>query len=226
MAAKVKPGKRDHSRLLIVEGASDRHSITSLIEHFVDWPKQAPWPVWVEIGDSETAGDTGILERGFLPNEFKAAHVASLGVVLDADDHAAGRYQRVRQLMGDFDFIPGLPSDLPSGGLVTQAEGKRFGLWVMPDNSSGGKIEDFLRLLVPEQQQGLWRFAEQSVSGAKEHGAEFRAGDVPKANLYTWLAWQDRPGQQPGVALSQRVLDPHGEHAQPFVNWFRKLFEL
>lgn len=46
-----------------------------------------------------------------------------------------------------------------------------------------------------------------------------------KANLHTWLAWQDEPGYPPGTALTRQLLDPHKETAAPFVKWFRNLFE-
>jgi hypothetical protein len=50
--------------------------------------------------------------------------------------------------------------------------------------------------------------------------------DLPKAFLYTWLAWQDEPGQHPGAALTRKILDPHAASAVPFVNWFRQLYVL
>lgn len=102
----------------------------------------------------------------------------------------------------------------------------RFGLWVMPDNESAGTLEVFLRHLVPEANRPVWDFACQAVRSARGLGAPVRERHEPKANLYTWLAWQDEPGPSPSLALTRRVLDPGSPHADAFVAWFRKLFAI
>lgn len=148
----------------------------------------------------------------------------AFGVMLDADGHAAGRYQRVKQLCEG--LFPELPIALPASGLVCDSDDKRFGLWIMPDNRADGDIETLLRYLVPDGTEPLWQHACASVQGATEIGARCRKTHIPKANLYTWLAWQDPPGQSPGLALTQKVLDPHSESARAFVAWFMDLFQL
>jgi len=57
-------------------------------------------------------------------------------------------------------------------------------------------------------------------------GAACHESHVPKAELYTWMAWQEPPGQSPGLALTQRILDPQAKYAGPFVRWFRELYRL
>jgi hypothetical protein len=49
---------------------------------------------------------------------------------------------------------------------------------------------------------------------------------MDKANLYTWLAWQDEPGQTPGHALTRKILDPSSPSALSFVKWFMALYSL
>ena len=96
----------------------------------------------------------------------------------------------------------------------------------MPDNTSPGYLETFLRYLIPNKEESIWKHAEQSVKSARSFGAKCPAKDVPKSSLYTWLAWQETPGQQPGLALTKHILDPNSAYAEPFVNWFRALYEL
>lgn len=214
--------KRDYSRILIVEGVDDRHSVIGLMKNHTNWPEErSEWPVWVEVGNSVDQ----ILEPGYLTTEIKASNAKIIGVMLDADIQAHGRYQRIQQLCAT--LFPDLPAHMPGGGLVIDnGDDKRFGLWLMPDNASEGALETFLRYLVPNPREALWKQACGCVMAAISAGAECRERHVPKANLYTWLAWQDPPGQSPGLALTRQILDPHSRYAEPFVSWFKQLYQL
>lgn len=143
---------------------------------------------------------------------------------MDADQNAKGRYDRIRQLCSE--TFPDLPRDMPAAGLIVEnkEDQKRFGLWIMPDNITDGSIETFLRLLV--QDEKLWTMACDSVSKAVEAGANCRPTHRAKAELYTWLAWQDPPGQSPGASLAGKILDPKSVHAAGFVDWFVTLYQL
>ena len=116
---------------------------------------------------------------------------------------------------------------MPTEGLITEKEDEKlFGLWIMPDNVSEGALETFLRSLAPGNSVALWAHATASVSTARALGATCRESHIGKANLYTWLAWQDPPGQSGGRALTQNILDPHSPSSAAFVNWFRDLYQL
>jgi hypothetical protein len=209
------------TKRLIVEGIDDRHSVIGLMRHHVTWPKEKDdAPVWIALGNSADE----ILADDFLPTEIKTPGIDILGVVLDADTAPPGRYQRICQLCSE--LFPVIPKSPPSGGMITENDGRRFGLWIMPDNLSDGCLETFLRHLVPNQSQPLWQLAMKSVADAKSVGAACRDCHTDKSNLYTWLAWQDPPGQSPGLALTQKCLDPHAPSANLFVKWFRELYRL
>jgi hypothetical protein len=214
--------KRDYSKILIVEGADDKHSVIGLMKSHTNWPeKRTGWPVWIEVGNSVDQ----ILEPGYLTTEIKASNARIIGVMLDADTQARGRYQRIQQLCAT--LFPDLPAHISPGGLITDnGDDKRFGLWLMPDNTGEGALETFLRYLVPSQKEALWKRACGCVVDAISAGAECRGSHVPKASLYTWLAWQDPPGQSPGLALTRKILDPDSEYAEPFVDWFKRLYRL
>lgn len=213
------PRKRDYPKILIVEGADDRHSVIGLMRHHIAWPEESErWPVWIEVGNSVDE----VLAPAYLTTEIKSSNARIVGVVLDSDLTAAGRYQRVRQLCSS--LFPSMPYTMPEGGLVVHNDEKRFGLWVMPDNSSRGDLETFLRYLVPPEQQPLWQLACDSVAAAVSAGASCRDAHKTKAQLYTWLAWQDPPGYSPGLALTRKILDSQSSYAAPFVRWFRELY--
>jgi hypothetical protein len=218
----VRADKRNYPKLLIVEGMDDRHSVVGLMKNHIHWPEEPrDWPVYIEVGKSVEE----ILAADYLSTEMKASHVTTMGVMLDADEYAIGRYQRIQQLMTG--LFPTLPVTMQQGGLVIEnLDGKRFGLWLMPDNESEGDLETFLKYLVPKEQDEIWNLACDSVKGARNKGAPCHDSHVPKANLYTWLAWQEPPGQSPGLALTKRILDPQSPYAGAFVAWFKDLYRI
>ncbi len=163
--------------MLIVEGPDDKHAVIGLMKAHVEWP-QAPqsWPVFVEVGN----GVDEILATGYLSTEMKASHVKSVGVMLDADINPDRRYERIRQLTTA--LFPDLPATIAASGLVVDNEdGKRFGVWLMPDNQAVGDLEPFLHYLVPSDQKRLWEVACNSVATARGIGAGWRDSHLPKA---------------------------------------------
>jgi hypothetical protein len=145
--------------------------------------------------------------------------------MLDADTKLEGCYERIRSAC--IGFFPKLPKKMPAAGLIVDNdERRRFGVWMMPDNVSAGALEVFLRSLVPESSEPVWNYATECAAKARAVGAPYHASHASKADLYTWLAWQNSPGQSPGVAITKRILDPQSASATPFVNWFRELYEL
>jgi hypothetical protein len=188
----------------------------------VAWPENPKdAPVFIEIGRSADE----ILAEGFLATFLKSREVQVLGVLMDGDDNPPGRYQRLRALCRE--FFPSMPKTIPADGLIiSNEEGKRLGIWLMPDNVTPGNLEAFLRPLVPAEQTKLWGFAEDTILAARERGATWRDAHKGKAQLCTWLGWQDPPGRSPGMALIQRNLNPEAESARSFVAWFKKLYSL
>jgi len=208
---------------LIVEGVDDKHSVIGLMRSHIDWPEpRAQWPIYVEIGKCVSE----ILSPPFLKATIKEPGIITVGIMLDADDNKpASRYQSIRNTC--VGFYPDLPNVLPSEGVIAKnAGGMRFGVWIMPDNTVEGCLETFLRYLVPDSEEPIWKLATESVEAATALGAQCPEKDIPKANLYTWLAWQSTPGQQPGLALTKHILNPKAPYAEPFVKWFRTLYEV
>jgi hypothetical protein len=210
---------------LVVEGHDDLSAISSLMRGYVDWPQgkdaKEKAPVYIHIGN----GAEEILREEFLSVFLKGPTLKIAGVVLDADSKPRGRYGRIRSLC--LNQFPDLPPDLPADGLVIEnSQKKRFGVWIMPDNTSEGSIETFLKWLIPEQKEPTWIYAQQCVEAARRMGCKCKDNHLEKANLYSWLAWQDPPGQSPGVAIAKKILDGQSQSASSFVAWFKNLYQL
>jgi hypothetical protein len=210
---------------LVVEGQDDLFAVVGLMRAHADWPEgpasETKAPVFIHNGN----GASEILNRSFISVFLKSPVLKAGGIVLDADASPQGRYASLRQLCDE--LFPTLPAEIPSEGLIVENdEHRRLGIWIMPDNSSEGTLETFLKWLVPAPRDPAWTYAEESVQKARGFGCGCRECHIEKANLYTWLSWQDPPGQSPGVALTKRILDPQSPSAAPFVAWFMKLYQL
>ena len=96
------------------------------------------------------------------------------------------------------------------------------GVWLMPDNQLPGRLETFAAFLIPDT-DALWLYAKTTVSALPEQRFHEIARD--KANIHTWLAWQEKPGILLGQAISARYLDKDAPHAQKLTAWIRNLFE-
>ena len=145
--------------------------------------------------------------------------------MIDADDQPARRWDLVSQLCRK--IIPDFPQELPPDGLIHPApSGLRVGVWIMPDNGGVGMLETFLAQMIPTGQDSLWAYARQCRVSARDHGASYSDVQVAKADIHTYLAWLDPPGQQLHHAVLRKALDSRSELGLRFARWFVELFQL
>ena len=84
----------------------------------------------------------------------------------------------------------------------------------------------FLAYLIPDDNKLLWDYAQETVQEARNKGATFTDVKQDKANIYTWLAWQNEPGRQLHQAINEKILHPNHPQSQVFFQWFKALFNL
>ncbi|MBE0656516.1 MAG: hypothetical protein IH602_02440 [Bryobacteraceae bacterium] len=158
--------------------------------------------------------------------ELKASDSARIGIIVDADGETGiggpePRWESLKHLLGECGYKD-LPAEMPQEGLIAVGGEKPVGLWLMPDNTSMGMLEHFMAELVPEGDR-LWDRACQSVNGIPEPDRRFKPQAKPKAEVHTWLAWQEEPGTPLGLAVKKKYFDPSAPTAQAFVNWVNRL---
>lgn len=206
---------------LLVEGEEDKRVIPYLMEaNGIQWPKNQV-PVFIEPYD----GIDNLLGPDVIETYLDGSDIQSLGMIVDADDDAITQWRRIRHRC--IPHFPDIPDELPSTGLIqSNDQGIKIGIWIMPDNRLRGMLETFLAYLVPDASQYLWTHATEAVAEAKALGAPYREAHIDKANIYTWLAWQDPPGRQLHNAIMERILNPQSSYASGFVHWFRSLYDL
>lgn len=158
------------------------------------------------------------------------------GIVLDADhpratdpdDGFRRRWVQVRESLKNLGYS-GVPDDPnPAGTIVCMNQDDRpwIGVWMMPDNRSPGKLEDFARRLVRSGDEPLWAFAGQATGDSLLQGSKFAPKDQIKAHVHTFLAWQEEPGHPMGLAITKRFLDSDSSDARTFVAWLCRLYGL
>jgi hypothetical protein len=212
-----------HPRILLVEGRQDRFVIPELIEaNGVPWGTRKNPVVFIR----EYEGYQKLVDPDVISTELQASGLSALGIIIDADDNPTGRWQSIRN--ATLKSIPDLPETLPKDGLVHITPTRiRFGIWIMPDNQMRGMLETFLTHIIPADSADsneLWQFAQIVTNDAKRKGAGFTDAHLDKANIYTWLAWQNPPGRQLHQAIMERILHPNHPNAQQFVTWFKDLY--
>lgn len=200
--------------VLLVEGSSDHHSIRNL------WLKRGGSPDAFELNVRNGLPDLRDQFRGSL----LGSEIARLGIVVDADESVARRWPGFRQALVDRGYKP-VPKAIPSSGLVLwrpRLTVPIVGVWIMPDNDSPGRLEDFVHQLVRPGDE-LWDRAGAAVDAIPENLRRFKVAYRIKAQLHTWLAWQKEPGMRIGQAVTRGVLDPKSGHADTFISWLRRL---
>ncbi|MEM8806160.1 MAG: DUF3226 domain-containing protein [Cyanobacteria bacterium P01_G01_bin.38] len=211
-----------HRNKLLVEGVQDKRIIPELIEaNGVLWEFEKKPTVYIE----DYSGYENLIDPVEIETQLDSSGLEALGMLVDADEHFQNRWDSVRNAC--LDSIPDLPNDLPDSGLVHRApNGVRFGVWIMPNNRSIGMMETFLASMIPDESEGLWQYAKAVVQEARKKNAPFLESHVDKAQIYTWLAWQDEPGRQLHQAVKYKILKPQHSKSKSFVDWFRQLYKL
>lgn len=211
-----------HSKVLLVEGKQDVRVIPELIEaNGVPWGTRKSPIVFIRDYD----GYQNLVDPDVISTELQASGLSVLGIMIDADENPLARWQSLRNAC--IKTIPDIPEALPKEGLIhNTSNGIKFGIWIMPDNEMRGMLETFLTYLIPMENEELWQFAQKVAQEAKSKGAVFTELQVDKANIYTWLAWQNPPGRQLHQAIMERILNPIAPNAQKFVTWFKALYGL
>ena len=135
--------KKTKPHQLLVEGKNDRHVIWALCNQY-----QLPETFSVEVAEEKGTEGIEALLAG-LPARIDEPKLQTLGIVVDADQDLLARWQAVRNrlLNSGYQTIPTVPP--PNGGVYTQPDKPKIGIWLMPDNQLPGMLEDFVAHLIP-----------------------------------------------------------------------------
>ena len=216
------------SVLLLVEGRQDAEVLVHLIEKAKlgscrRYPSRDSGDYVVKV-----LGSYGEL-RNALPDELLSTSFTRFGIIPDADTDVANRWKSITARLNEieersrklFDSLPHAPS--PDGMIARAATGRTIGIWLWPDNLTTGDVETFAGRLTPREDR-LWTHGERVISELPEK--RFIPTHLSKAQIHTWLAWQDPPDQTIGIAIAKGDLLIDREPATRLLAWLTKLKEI
>lgn len=196
-------------RLLLVEGADDEHVIKHIYEQVVR-------PLDFDI--EQMSGVDQVAEE--VDAHAKVRDRTALGVVVDANSDTGARWHSIRDGLARAGIEA--PPQLPTGGALiepTRRGQPTVGVWLMPDNESGGEVEDFVAGLISDDDV-VWPLARDYIDRIPD---EERPPKVSKAQVHAWLAARAE-GAPMGGAIGQGKFDLECDAAQEFSAWLRGVF--
>lgn len=166
-----------------------------------------------------------------IPIHLKSTNIYhKLWIIADADNNADNVWKAIKNLLlksGKYTFDFNMP--LPAVGAViapNDPEDITVGIWIMPNNSDIGMLEDFMLNIIP-QDDSLIKNAKQIIATLDaerdKHTNLFRPTHKSKACIHTWLAWHHKPGESLTVAVEKRFFDTDSQLCKDFTNWLRQL---
>ena len=199
-------------RVLLVEGQDDKHVVLHLCRRNESMPAFC-------ISDKD--GIDRLLDS--ISPEIKVSGRMSVGILVDANDEPANRWQAVRGRLQQFDLS--LPEEPEPNGTILPAVSPavpRIGVWLWPDNRRPGELEDFVKSMIPSEDP-IWPRSEEYIDRIPEPDRKFPPGKETKARIYAWLATTETPGRM-GTAIGAQMLNVDGPLTLKFADWLRRLF--
>ena len=161
-----------------------------------------------------------------LLNQLPDAQITRLAVVVDADSAANGSgykhvIDKIKKIVKPHGFT--LASD-PIGGVLFQHDDglADFGLWVMPNNRDEGMLEDWIKSCVHENENKLFAHAETVVNTLPQ--TKFKPIHISKAEVATWLAWQEKPGHGLYLAVEDQLIDRDSKLFLELKDWLTHIY--
>jgi hypothetical protein len=220
--------------ILFVEGDSDRDFFTKFLQSFVQGLKvDIVAPIDTKNIDppnpkhsNRNGANNAIIRFCDVAKNARNSH-SRLGLILDADaDGVEKRIQDVQDEIklkpnhgySDFLKIPGC-----SGFRANHTDNlPALGLWVMPNNKETGIFEKWIYDILHPDHEELFQHAKNAVKTLPLPRL-FDDDYSPKAELYTWLAWQKKPSLR-----LENIDKPHLNHScahfQDFALWMATIF--
>lgn len=217
------------TRVLLVEGRSDEAFFSALCSSLALTPK-------VQVAPPRAVGGKANNKEGIfrhlpiLLNQFADGRIERLATVVDADhiaNHGLG-YQatvnRFCEVVAPFGFTLRNPMRRVNGGLLFQsAHGLAdLGLWVMPGTLTDGMLEDWVKGCITPGDAALLNTAVQAVAGLPT--PKFVPLHSVKAQVATWLAWQEAPGRGLESAVTETLLNTDNPQYKLLTDWLLSVF--
>ena len=199
------PGK---DCVLLVEGPDDKH----VVRHLSNLHEGMP-----QFCILQKEGIENLLD--FMGLEILEPGRKAVGILVDANDDLNARWSAVAGRLREEKIEV---SARPKAGGTIQEGSPRIGIWLMPDNTSSGELEDFVSEMIPADDP-VWPLAQDYIDGIPREDRKFTEKKIQRAKLHAWLSTREDPRPM-GVAIRTGDLRVDGKLSTTFADWLRKLF--
>lgn len=208
------PPSSESDRVLLVEGQDDEHVVRHIWEQTVLGSPSA---------SSFTIRNTGNVDKALesIGPEIKAPGRQAVGILVDANDNVKGRWDAIMGRLRKAGVIQ-LPSSPRSSGTILPSQ-PRIGIWLMPNNSLRGELEDFIARMIPES-DAVWPLSQCYIDKIPEEERKFKPKKTRRAQIHAWLAAREDPRRM-GAAIGAKDLEVDGVLCQRFIAWLTQLFK-
>ena len=197
-------------RVLLVEGPDDKHVVQHILGrcHFK-----------LDVAVEDRGGVEPLLDS--VGAELKAPGRQALGILVDANTNLSARWNAVKaRLLSEGIRLSQRPV---AGGTITPTGvTPRVGVWLMPDNTSGGELEDFVVQMMPAKDT-VWPMSQRYIDAIPQQDRKFSEQKTQRAKLHAWLATREAPRRM-GSAIGARDLEIDGFLCRAFLAWLQALF--
>jgi hypothetical protein len=200
--------------MLIVEGATDQHFILNLALATKMAEKSFPEPTPLHSRDKAI--------KRFI-SDLKSDRSEPLGLIIDADGSFDNTVTELVKKLPKTENVK--PADFNQGLIFSPPSEPRAGIWIWPDSSKTGILEDLFLELV-SQEDPLLKEAHRVVDALPSiEPWRFKAQYRSKAVVHTWLAWQEKPGLPIGTSLNRSPMDLTHPTVSNFKSWLQRLYQ-
>ena len=196
--------------VLLVEGPDDKHVIWQICNRSPQTP---------DFYIQDRGGIEPLLDA--IGAELNAPERRVLGILTDADDDLPARWAAITNRLAEEGIrAPNHPED---DGVIIETDGKpRVGIWLMPNNSTDGELENFVAYMIPAGDP-VWPLSQQYIDNIPANERKFAESKTIRAQIHAWLATREDPRQM-GLAIRTRDLAVNNPLSQTFLRWISRLF--
>ena len=207
----ARPTGPPSSQVLLVEGPNDKH----VVQHV--WRRHTQQDCHFCV--TEKGGVEPLLDS--IVPEILVAGRQTVGILLDANTNPDGRWQAVKDRLAKTGYYASLPTRQTSSGTIITGT-PRVGVWLMPDNTACGELENFVERMIPAG-DAVWPLSQSYIDGIPCAERKFSPKKKKRAQVHAWLAARKDPRRM-GEAIRTRDLEVDGALCQEFVSWLKALF--
>ncbi len=196
--------------VLLVEGSDDKNVVWQICNRSPETP---------DFYIQDRGGIEPLLDA--IGAELNAPERRVLGILADADANLTGRWASIANRLAEEDIR--VPSHPDADGIILETQGKpRVGIWLMPDNSTDGELENFVADMIPDDDP-VWPLAQQYINDIPPSHRKFAPVKTRRAQVHAWLATRSDPRLM-GQAIGARDLTVNNRLSQRFLAWLSRLF--